>query len=177
MKTYRSEKQAIVAEITDRLKGSGYVLLVGGRGLTVEKITHLRGELRARKARLQVVKNTFFGVAAEQTGYAAAKAFLEGPTAMVTGDMGAVADVAKLLCDFAKDNNLLVIKGGMLGQSLMKPADIEELAKTPPRPVMLGRFLGTLVAPMSNLVGVMNQKLLSVVYALKAVEEKKKAAA
>jgi len=76
--------------------------------------------------------------------------------------------------NFAKDNEQLEIQGGILGERPMTAADIQELAKMPPREVLLARMLGSLNAPVSNFVGVLAAIVSQLVYVLKAIENKKR---
>jgi large subunit ribosomal protein L10 len=88
-----------------------------------------------------------------------------------------VTQVAKVLRAFAKaaTNKLPVVKGGYLSGQTLVAAQVESLADIPPREVLLGRMVGTIAAPMTRLVGAMNQKICSLLYVLKAVADKKAA--
>jgi len=168
----RPEKTAMLKEVQGHLESSGFAILVDYRGLTVEEFTALRGQLREQGSRVQVVRNAFFRRAATDLGRPVEANALEGPTAMIWGD-GDVTQVAKTLKTFAKQFQRPVVKGGLLGARALSSADVEEMAGMPSREVMLGRFVGTVAAPMTQLVGVMNQKLLSLLYALQAAAEKR----
>lgn len=170
----RPEKSSIVEEIKGHLRDAEYVVLADYRGLTVRQTTELRSKLRGVGARVKVVKNTQLGVAAGLAGKSViCQSVNMGPTALVTG-RGDVVDVAKLLKQFIADNGSKpVVKGGCLGVRVLSPADVEALAEMPPRNVLLGQFVGTLAAPISGIVGVLNQRLVSILYVLKAVMDKK----
>jgi len=168
----RPEKKAMREEIRGRMADSGYVILTDYRGLKAGAMTDLRKKLRGTQSRLQVVSNSFLNLAAKDQGWSGAERFMGGPTAMITGS-GDVAEVAKVLREFNKVTSLSVIKGGWFGANTLSPADVSEIADTPPRAVLLGKFVCTLAAPMTNLMGVMQQKLASLVYVLKAVADKK----
>jgi large subunit ribosomal protein L10 len=168
----RLEKTAIVDEVRGAIDGSEFVILTGCRGLKVQEISDLRARLRGQRARLMVVKNTFLKFASEQLGRGGMDSELVGPTAMITGE-GEVTEIAKLLKAFAKEHDKLEIKGGLLGKQVLSAGDVQEMAVIPPREIMLSRLVGTIAAPMTQLVGVMNQKVLSLLYVLKAVQEKK----
>jgi large subunit ribosomal protein L10 len=136
----------------------------------------LRGHLSGAKAEIHVVPNALLGVAARGLGWGDMSQFLVGPTAMVSG-AGDVSQVAKLLTAYVRDNNLpIAIKGGRLASQMLGAKDVVSLAELPPREILLGRVVGTIAAPMSRLVGVMNQKVASLLYVLKAVAEKKASA-
>lgn len=169
----RLEKKAIVKEIHEALDGASYTFLMNFKGLRVDQISALRNQLAPMKARLLVVKNTFFKRAADELGWSGdLSKFLLGPTAVIAG-AGDVSQVAKMLKTFKKENELLTVKGGRLGDRLISASDIEAIANIPPLEVMRGKLVGTIAAPMTQLVGVMQQKVCSLLYVLKAVEEKK----
>jgi large subunit ribosomal protein L10 len=172
----RPEKEAIMHEITTRLQSADYAFVLNYGGLRVSELTELRKTLRPFKARAMVVKNTYLGRAASGLGWEDVSQILTGPTAMVTGT-GDVTEMAKTLVKFVKAHEKAAIKGACLDGKALSSADVDALTRVPPREVMLAMFVGTLAAPMTQLVGVFNQKLLSLLYVLKAVEEKKNQAA
>jgi large subunit ribosomal protein L10 len=168
----RPEKKAIIEEVQGEVDASSYVVLVDCLGLNVEKTADLRGRLRETDSRLTTVKNSFLKVAVQNLGLGAGLE-LEGPTSMVTG-AGDVTQVAKVLRTFRKENERPAVKGGLLGGKVLSADDVVAMADIPSREIMLGILVGTIAAPMTQLVGVMQQKVLSLLYVLKAVEEKKK---
>lgn len=167
----RPEKNAIINEVREKLEASGYLMLADYKGLNVDIISALREELRKQDSEVHVVKNTFLGKAMASVGMEGLEDALQGPTAMVTG-RGDMAQVAKLLADFAKEHEK-EIKGGSLEGDILGADDIKALASLPSRDVLLGMVVGTIAAPMTQLVGVCNQKVSSLLYVLKAVENKK----
>jgi len=167
----RAEKQAMMREIVAALESSEYMFAFTYTGLNVPKLRELRAVLKDTDAKAKIVKNSMLRKALEQRGWKVPDT-LVGPTALVTGK-GEITDVVKALTKFAKANEKTAIKGGTLSGNLLSNADIVALSNVPPREIMLGMFLGTLAAPMSGLVGVLSGKLRSLLYALKAVEEKK----
>ncbi len=172
----RPEKEAILREIKQKVDASEFLLLADYRGMTVEQFSSLRASLRASGARIQVVKNSLLRLVAREKGWNALDAHLSQPSAMVVGLN--VVDAAKAIKKFqAEKQNRPAMKAGVLGDRFLSMTDIESLASLPPREVLLAQLVGTVAAPMSRLVGVMSQKLCSIVYVLKAVEQKKSAAA
>ena len=166
----RPEKISILKEVKDNLEGSDYVMLLDYKGATVEKLADLRGRMRGHKTRVSIVKNSFLRKAAETVGWGVDTV---GSTAMVFGK-GDVTLVAKALSDFIKENNnAQKIKGGRFGKDSLTAEEIIQLASIPSRHVLLGQLVGTLAAPMTSLVRVMSGKVTSVLYVLKAIEEKK----
>ena len=170
-KPVRLEKQAMMGEIVKALEASDYMFALTYAGLNVPKLKELRKELAATNAKAKIVKNNMLRKAIEQRGWAVPDT-LVGPTAMITGT-GDITAVVKALAKFVKANEKTAIKSGSFEGKVLSASDIDMLSKVPPREIMLGMFLGTLAAPMSGLVGVMSGKLRSLLYVLKAVEEKK----
>jgi large subunit ribosomal protein L10 len=168
----RPEKKAIFEEVQGRLGKAGFVFLVNYRGLKSDQMTDLRSLFRHAGAKVQVVKNTILQRVASDLGCGDISGIMEGPTAVITGD-GDVTEAAKLLDGYIRDNNLPVVRGGLIGKKIISSDDIGSMARIPPRIILLGRFVGTVAAPMTRLVGVMNQKVLTLLYVLKAIEKKK----
>jgi large subunit ribosomal protein L10 len=174
VKRIRPEKRSVVNELQARHPAGGFFILADYTGLNSGATLELRRRLRGAQARVQVVPNRLFKKALGGDRAKTHQAALEGPTAVIRGE-GDVVETAKTLADFSKEFKRLVVKGGEMDGRVLSAADVIALAALPPRPVLLGQFLGTLVAPMSGLVGVLQQKLASVVYVLKAAADRKAA--
>ena len=168
----RAEKEAIVSEIQSSVDGAEYVFLTDYRGLSVEKMAALRDELRRAGACVMVVRNAFLGRAMDVLGWGGMESFLEGPTAIISGK-GDLSEAAKILKTFGRANNLPPAKGGRLGEKVLSAEDVGMIAALPSRGVLLSVFVGTVCAPMTQLAMVLQQKVLSLLYALKAIEKKK----
>lgn len=143
-------KKAQVSELIDVLKAAQTGVLVDYRGLTVEEDTDLRRKLRAANVKYFVVKNTLLRLAAKETGLDALDEILHGPTALAVSDTDAVAP-AKVLADYAKDNEKLELKSGFMDGSVMSLDEIKKLAATPSRETLIAKMMGSLNAPISNL--------------------------
>jgi large subunit ribosomal protein L10 len=168
----RTEKLSILNEVIERVKASDYCFVLNYGGLKVTQLTALRQELAKLGSRAMVVKNTYLGKVAKELGWQDVSAMLAGPTAVITGT-GDVTEVAKLLVEYAKKNDKAKVKGASLETAALNAADVEALSKLPSKDAMRGMLLGTLLAPATSLVRVLNAPLLSALYALKAYEEKK----
>ena len=168
----RSEKVSILNEVIERVKDSDFCFILNYGSVKVEKIAKLRQSLVGQDSKMMVVKNTLLAKTAEAPGWSDISALLTGPTAIVTGK-GDVAEVAKLLVAFAKENESATIKGGNLENNLLSTADVEELSSLPSKDAMRGMLLGTLSAPATSFVRVLNAPMLDLLYALKAYEDKK----
>ena len=170
----RPEKASVISEVRERIEGSEYMFLTDYTGMTVEQFEDLRGQLRAANSRMDVVKNSFVKLIAGEKEWTSLESALAGSTAMVCGE-GDVVAVAKVLSDFAKEHEKATVKAGVMGETPLSPEEVKQLAELPSKEVLYGKLVGTLAAPMSQVVGVMHQKVCSLLYVLKAVEEKKSA--
>ncbi|NLL82708.1 MAG: 50S ribosomal protein L10 [Lentisphaerae bacterium] len=168
----RPEKHSILQEVTSRLQEAEFVFVMNYGGLQVAELTELRKSLLALNSRAMVVKNSYLSKAAESLGWDDISALLTGPTAVVTGS-GDIAEVAKVLMAFIKGHDKASVKGGNFEGQLLTVDDVNELTTIPPRQVLYAMVAGTLAAPMTQLAGVFSQKLCSLLYVLKAAEEKK----
>lgn len=168
----RPEKSAIVNELRDRLQKALYVILADFRGMNVARTEELRRRLRGVGAEAQVVPNRLFKRAGEGCTPPGFEEGLKGPSLMVYG-RGDVTQVAKVLKTFIKENEMPAIKLGALQGALLTRTDLDALALLPAREVLLARLVGSVAAPLSRLVGALQQKAASILYVLKALQKKK----
>ncbi len=144
------QKKAQVAEVAEALKSAQTGVLVDYRGLTVEEDTKLRNNLRAAGVKYFVVKNTLLRLAAKEVGLDGLDEALHGPTALAVSEEDAVAP-AKVMADFAKENDKLEIKTGFMDGAVMTLDEVKQLAATPNRETLIAKMMGSLNAPISNL--------------------------
>jgi large subunit ribosomal protein L10 len=168
MENPRPEKVAVVAEVRERLEGADAALLTEYRGLNVKALADLRRQLRPAGGEYKVYKNTLVRFAVRELGADELEALLTGPTAItfVTGDAAAVA---KTLRDYARTNQALVVKGGMLGTKVLSAADVQALADLPSRDVLLAQVAGAFQAPLTKLAGLLQALPRNFAYGLKAL--------
>ena len=156
----KEEKERVVAELTDRLRTTETLLVADYRGLTMPQIDELRTKLIEHGARFAVVKNTLTRRAAEIAGADAVLALLEGPTAIAFVESeGDPVAVAKALADTARQTRVLAVRGGLLEGRVMEAAEVEELAKLPPADVLRGQVLGSITAPLTNILALFSAPL------------------
>jgi len=161
---HKEDKERLVSELTERLKGSRTLIVADYRGLTNAEIDALRGKLLEEGARFSVVKNTLTRRAAEAAGADALLALLEGPTAIAFLESGGdPAAVAKALADTARTTRVLAIKGGLLEGRPMSAEEVDALAKLPPADVVRSQVLGAITAPLTTLVALFNAPLQNLV--------------
>jgi large subunit ribosomal protein L10 len=152
---HKSEKERVIAELTERLRASPTLIVADYRGLSMPEIDGLRGELLKHGARFSVVKNTLTRRAAEAAGSDAVLAMLEGPTAIAFLESeGDPVAVAKALADAVRTTKVLVIRGGVLDGKTISADDVDSLAKLPPTDVLRAQLLGALAGPLVSVVGI-----------------------
>lgn len=148
-------KKAQVAEVAEVLKAAQTGVLVDYRGLTVEEDTDLRNQLRAAGCKYFVIKNTILKLATEEIGLTGLDEVLHGPTAIAVSSEDAVAP-AKVLAEFAKKNDKLELKSGFMDGAVMSLDELKTLAATPNMETLIAKMMGSLNAPASNLVRLLN---------------------
>lgn len=172
MAVIRPEKVAKIAEIKELLTSSKCTVLVDFCGLTVAQDTALRCKFREAGVTYIVVKNTLLRIAASEAGIEGLEPSLEKNTAIAVSPEDPVA-VAKIICDFAKENKELKVKVGVLDGKVITAEEIKALAALPPKEVLIAKMLGSMNAPISGFVGVTSGIIRKVVLALNAIAEKK----
>ncbi len=168
----RNEKQTLIDEMTQLLTDADSLFVSDYRGLSVAELSELRGKLRERGATFTVLKNTLARIAAERAGREQLQPLLIGPTAVtVVGEDAAGA--AKALADYARTHQQLIVRGGLLQQTVVDAASIKALASLPSRDVLIAQVVGTMAAPMTGLVTVLQGTIGGFVRALGQVAEQK----
>ncbi|GAA0380859.1 50S ribosomal protein L10 [Bacillus horti] len=145
----REEKQQVVQEIAAKLRESKSTVLVDYRGLDVGQVTELRKQLREAGVEMKVYKNTLSRRATQEADLTDLDAFLVGPTAIATSVEDAIAP-AKILHQFAKKNEDLEIKAGIVEGKIVDVNEIKALADLPSREGLLSMLLSVLQAPVRN---------------------------
>lgn len=149
----KSDKERVVAELTESLRTSETLIVADYRGLTNAEIDGLRSKLIEHGARFTVVKNTLTRRAAEAAGADALLALLEGPSAIAFVESGGdAAAVAKALRDAATSTKILTIRGGVLEGASMSADEVESLAKLPPVDVLRAQLVGAIASPLTTIV-------------------------
>ena len=151
-----SEKQAIVAQLTEKIQKATAGVIVDYKGITVEEDTVLRKTCRESNVDYAVVKNTLLRFAFNNTGLTELDSLLNGTTSLAISE-DAVAP-ARIMADYAKKlGDKFTIKGGFMDGKPVDLATIESLASIPALPVLQAQFLGTMLAPITGLAVVLKQ--------------------
>lgn len=143
------KKQQIVAEVKDKLKNSASTIVTDYRGLNVAQMTELRKQLREAGVEFQVLKNTLVRRATAEAEMTELDEHLVGPTAIAFSEEDPVA-AAKVLSNFAKKNDNLELKVGVVEGRIISLDEIKELADLPSREGLLSMLLSVLQAPVRN---------------------------
>ena len=165
------QKQATVSEVQAKLAGAQTVIVAEYRGLNVERVTQLRSKARKSGVYLRVLKNTLARRAIKGTPFEKLSEKMVGP--LMYGISQDPVAGAKVLSEFAKENELFVIKAGAMPNAMMSAQDIKALAALPSRDQLIATLLGTLQAPIAKLVRTMNEVPARFVRTLAAVRDAK----
>lgn len=150
------EKQVVVNEIKEKLEKSASVVLVDGRGLTVEQDTALRKKLREAGVDYKVYKNTMINLAVQGTQYEGLAPYLEGPTTVAFSYDDATT-AASIINANLKEYKNLEFKAGVVEGTLYDAEGMKVIAGIPSRDVLLSKLLGSFKSPMSSFARVIDQ--------------------
>ena len=154
-----SEKQAVVAALTEKLQNAAAGVIVDYKGITVAEDTTLRTQCRENNIDYAVVKNTLTRFAANKAGYTEFDELLNGTTSMASTTDDPIAP-ARVVCEFAKKNkNVVKIKGGMVEGKVLSVEELMSFGELPSKNALVAQVLGTFLAPISSLAVVLNQIL------------------
>lgn len=169
----RERKEADVAKMTELFANTKLAVLTDYRGLDVPAINELRAKLREAGITYTVAKNTLVKLAlANSPQKSADTTILSGPMAIAFG--ADEVDAAKIVADFAKEYEALDILGAIAEDgSVLTKAEVKALASLPSREQLTAQLVGTIAAPLSGFVRLLNGNVASVVYALGAIKDKK----
>lgn len=169
-----AEKTATLDRIRKDLSNADAVWVVDYRGLSVKQSEKLRAAVRAQGASLKVYKNSFTEIALRELGLPEMNDILEGPSAFVFVNGDPVGS-AKALKVFAKENDKLQIKGGLLNKGLVSADQVKAIAELPSREELIAKLLGTLNNPLIGIARVINGPAEKFVRTLSAIAESKAA--
>ncbi|HEX8963035.1 MAG TPA: 50S ribosomal protein L10 [Rhodocyclaceae bacterium] len=168
------EKKAVVAEVSAKVAEAAAIVVAEYRGLEVGNITTLRAKARKEGVYLRVLKNTLVRRAVDGTPFEGLKGQMVGP--LIYGISKDPVSAAKVLHDFSKSNDKLVIKGGAMANYVMDASAVRALATMPSREELLSKLLGTMQAPIAQFVRTLNEVPTKFVRGLAAVRDQKQAA-
>lgn len=164
----------VVEEVADKFSRAKAVYFTNYKGMSVEQINNLRGELVAAQVDYKVAKKTLSRIAAKQAGFESIDALIDGQMGIVFSYNDPIAP-GKIITEFVKKNKLenLKITGCIFENELYGADRVGVIINLPSREVLLSRLLSTIAAPMSNLVGTLNATMSQMVGVLNSLSEKK----
>lgn len=169
----RREKATAIDTLKGGFNQSNAAFLIGFQGLSVSDLQSLRKDLRAQGGQFKVSKARLMKIAAQGIPEAEVMLpFFKDQVGVVFADRD-VASIAKVLKDFAKEHEKLVIVAGSLDQRLLDKIGVERIASLPSKEVLLGQLCGTLIAPVRGLAVALNMMQCKLLWTLKQIEEKK----
>lgn len=170
----KPEKVELVGKLKERMEGATTMLLSDYQGLTVEQMDKLRRTLRENEVKYLIAKNTLLKLAADSIGgeFGSLAAHWKGPTA-VSFSTGDPTLPARLLYDFAKDNEKPLFKAGIVDGVAYDKDQIEQLAKLPSKDVLIAMVVGAIGSPLSSLVGTLDGILRELVGTVDAIAKAK----
>ena len=148
MSLNRSEKAAVIKEVTDLAAKAQTLVMAEYRGVTVADMTKLRSEARSKGVALSVLKNTLARRAVAGSGFEVAADQMTGP--LIYGFSEDAVAAAKVVADFAKTNDKLVIRGGVFSGKALDANEVKQLASIPTKEVLLAQLCGLLMSPISR---------------------------
>lgn len=170
------QKQQQVAGLCEAFKAANVGVLVDYSGISVEKDTKLRKQLREAGCEYKVVKNTLLSRAFKDAGIEGLDEYLNGSTAIAYSDKG-YTDAPKIIADYVKANptGTYKVKAGFIDGGAVDAASIDALAQLPPKEVLLAQVLGGLNGPIQGFANVCSGVMRGLVIALNAIAEKQSA--
>ena len=148
MSLNRSEKEAVIKEVTDLAAIAQTLVMAEYRGVTVADMTKLRSSARSQGVALSVLKNTLARRAVAGSSFEVASEQMSGP--LIYGFSEDAVAAAKVVADFAKTNDKLVIRAGVYGGKALDANGVKELASIPSKEVLLAQLCGLLMSPISR---------------------------
>ena len=148
MSLNRSEKEAVISEVTELAAKAQTLVMAEYRGITVAQMTELRNQARSNGVTLSVLKNTLARRAVAGSSFESAAEQMTGP--LIYGFSEDAVAAAKVVADFAKTNDKLVIRGGVYDGKALDANGVKQLASIPTKEVLLSQLCGLLMSPVSR---------------------------
>jgi len=163
----RKEKEQVISDLSERIKGLSAAVLTNYRGLNVEQVNHLRQRLREEKISYHVIKNTLMKLASKGTDLEKLDNYFEGPTAIAIS-YGDPVLLSKILSEFIKSQPSLEIKVGLIQGRVASPEEVKALATMPSHEVLFGQILGGIQGPASQLGAILYRTIQQVLGMIQA---------
>ena len=167
MPVSKQKKQETIEGLKEMLGRSRAVILSDYRGLTAQQLSQLRNKLRPLGSKMLVAKNTLVLKSLDELGLPQPEDLLQGPTAlsMIFGELN---QPVRALLDFARETDVLKVKGGLMGTYLMSVPEVQMLPLLPSEEVLRAQALGGLASPVAGFIGVLDGAVRGLLYVLQA---------
>ncbi|MCB5200831.1 large subunit ribosomal protein L10 [Loktanella sp. DSM 29012] len=166
----RAQKEKLVEELGQIFESSGVVVVAHYEGMTVAEMQDLRASMRDAGGSVRVAKNKLAKIALEGKPSASIAEYLTGMTVLAYSEDPVAA--AKVVDDYAKKNEKLVILGGAMGENALDPAGVKAVAGMPSREELIASIVGCIGAPASNIAGAIGAPASNIASILSTIEEK-----
>ncbi|WP_119072310.1 50S ribosomal protein L10 [Aggregatilinea lenta] len=163
----KKRKEELVAEYVDLLQQSNGVVIAEYRGMTVKQLDALRAKLRENNSSFTVTKNTLLKIALNEVGMAIPENLLKGPAALISATED-LATMVKTILDFSNTQELLIVKGGVVGTSVFHEDQLEAISELPSLDVLRSQLLGMVTMPLAQLAGLLEEPARQLVYVVRA---------
>lgn len=168
----KSEKLTIIEGFSEKLKATQAIIIAEYRGLKVSELTEIRKEIKKNSGSFKVIKNRLAKRAMTGSVWEPLQPHMKGPVGIAASDADAVT-LAKIVAKYSETFPAFKLKAGLFGGKLLDVKGIEALSKLPSKEELYAKMLGTLQAPATNLVRVLQAVPQKLAMALKAISEKK----
>ena len=166
----RAQKEKLVDELGQIFESSGVVVVSHYAGITVAEMQDLRAKMREAGGSVRVAKNKLAKIALEGKSNASIADLLNGMTVLAYSEDPVAA--AKVVQDYSKENDKLVILGGAMGETALDPAGVKAVAAMPSREELIASIVGCIAAPASNIAGAIGAPASNIASILSTVEDK-----
>ena len=166
----KERKQKLVAQYTELLQQANGVIITEYRGLRMTQLDDLRARLRENNAQFTITKNTLLKIALDGVGMGVPDDLLKGPVALAIAN-GDLSATIKLVLEYAGTNEIIVIKGGIIGQSIVQAHQLDAISKLPPLDELRSQLVGMITMPMAQLTGLLTEPGRQVVAVIQAATD------
>ena len=166
----KEQKKKIVEDLKEKIARQKAIIFVDFSGLRVKDLSNLRKKLKAANSELKVTKKTLLDLVFKKTGLAIEAKKIKGEIALIFGYKDGLS-LAKMIYQFSETNPNLKILGGFFEKKFREAEEIITLAQLPTREELLAKLVGTIFAPVSNLVNVLQGNIKGLIYALSGIKK------
>lgn len=166
----KKRKEELVTQYLDLLKDARGIVVTEYRGMTMKQLDEIRARLREKNATFTITKNTLFKIALKEVGMAVSDSLLSGPVAVIIANEDLPATV-KAVLEYGKTNEILVIKGGILGEAVVPENKLQAISELPPLDVLRGQLAGMVTLPLTQFMGLLEEPSRQVVGVIKAATD------